>query len=161
LIAAGALTATAGTANGLIFCSGQLPMAAALDRIAPRFLALTDRGGAPYVALLVSASLASLLLLANYSRGLIGAFTFLIMLSTLGTLVPFLLCSIAELRQSWRSARGWAGVAMLAALFSVFAILGSGLEAFAWGVALFLSGVPVFFLVRQKHRAPAAAAPPI
>jgi APA family basic amino acid/polyamine antiporter len=89
-------------------------------------------------------------LVANYSRGLIGAFTFLILLSTLGTLVPYLLCAIAELRHSWRSARGWAGVALLAGFYAIFAILGSGLEALLWGAALFASGVPIYFLVRQK-----------
>lgn len=153
VIAAGALIATAGTANGLIFCSGQLPMAAALDKLAPRFLSVTDKGGAPYAALLLSSALTSLLLIANYSRGLIGAFTFLIMLSTLGTLVPYLASAIAELRQSWRSARAWAGIALLAALYSVFAILGSGLEALLWGAVLFASGVPIYFLARQKTRA--------
>lgn len=150
LIAAGALLSTAGAANGQIFCAGQLPMAAALDRLAPRILGVTDQGGAPYAALLLSATLTSLVLLANYSRGLIGAFTFLIVLSTLGTLVPYLLCAIAELRHSLRSARGWAGVALLAGLYSIFAILGSGLEALLWGAVLFGSGVPIYYLVRQK-----------
>lgn len=154
LIAAGALIATAGTANGLIFCSGQLPMAAALDGLAPRILGVTGKGGAPQVALLLSSVLTSLVLLANYSRGLLDAFTFLIMLSTLGTLVPYLLSAIGELRHSWRSARGWAGVALLAALYSIFAILGSGREALVWGAVLFASGVPIYFLVRQKDPAP-------
>jgi APA family basic amino acid/polyamine antiporter len=160
LIAAGALVATAGTANGLIFVAGQLPMAAALDNLAPRFLGLTDKGGAPYAALILSSVITSLLLVANYSRGLIGAFTFLIMLSTLGTLVPYLLSALAELRHSWRSARGWAGVALLAAMFSIFAIIGSGREALLWGVVLFASGVPLYYLVRQRKSAPAAAATP-
>lgn len=150
LIGAGALVATAGTANGLIFCGAQLPMAAALDRLAPLQLGRIGRGGSPYIALLVTAVLASALLLLNYSRGLVGAFTFLIMLSTLGTLVPYLLCAIAELRYSWRSARGWAATALAAALFSVFAIIGSGREALLWGAVLFASGVPVFYLLRSR-----------
>lgn len=150
MIAAGALIATAGTANGLIFCSGQLPMAAAIDKLAPRILSVTDRGGAPYVSLLLSSAVTSILLVANYSRGLVGAFTFLIMLSTLGTLVPYLLSALAEFRYSWRSARGWAGVALLAVAYSIFAILGSGLEPLVWGAVLFASGVPIYFLVRQK-----------
>jgi APA family basic amino acid/polyamine antiporter len=154
LIAAGALLSTAGAANGLIFCGGQLPMAAALDRLAPRVLGITGKGGAPHAALLLCAALASLVLVLNYSRGLIGAFTFLIVLSTLSTLVPYLLCAVAELRHSVRSARGWAGVALLAGLYSVFAILGSGIEALLWGAALFASGVPIYFLVRQKTPAP-------
>ena len=150
LIAAGALLSTAGAANGQIFCAGQLPMAAALDRLAPRILGRTDKGGAPYVSLILSSALTSLLLVTNYTRGLIGAFTFLILLSTLATLVPYLLCAIAELRYSLRSARGWAGVALLAGLYSIFAILGSGLEALLWGAVLFASGVPIYFLARQK-----------
>lgn len=157
LIAAGALVATAGTANGLIFVAGQLPMAAALDNLAPRFLALTDKGGAPYAALILSSAITSLLLVANYSRGLIAAFTFLIMLSTLGTLVPYLLSALAELRHSWRSARGWAGVAMLAAVFSIFAIIGSGREALVWGAVLFASGVPLYYMVRASKGAAASS----
>ncbi|HYD72435.1 MAG TPA: amino acid permease [Candidatus Binatia bacterium] len=153
IIAAGALLSTAGAANGLIFCGAQLPMAAALDRLAPRILGVTDKGGAPFVSLLLTSAIASVLLVTNYSRGLIGAFTFLIILSTLGTLLPYLLCAIAELRQSWRSARGWAGVALLAGLYSIFAILGSGAEALVWGAVLFGSGVPIYFLVRQKTTA--------
>lgn len=154
LVAAGALVATAGTANGLIFCSGQLPMAAALDNLAPRFLGLTDKGGAPYAALILSGVLTSVLLVANYSRGFVGAFTFLIMLSTLGTLVPYLLSAIAELRHSWRSARGWAGVALLAIAYSAFAIIGSGREALLWGAVLFASGVPVYYLLQRKPTRP-------
>lgn len=151
LIAAGALLSTAGAANGLIFCAGQLPMAAALDGLAPRIFGFTDRGGAPYAGLVLCAILASLLIVTNYSRGLIGAFTFLIMLSTLGTLVPYLLCAIAELRRSWRSARGWAGVALMAGAYAIFAILGAGVEALVWGGVLFASGVPVYYLIRQKN----------
>lgn len=159
LIAAGALISTAGTANGLIFCGAQLPMAAAIDRLAPAFLGRTDRGGAPYISLLITSALASALLALNYSRGLVGAFTFLIMLSTLGTLVPYLLSAIAELRHSWRSARGWAGVALAAALYCVFAIIGSGAEALLWGALLFASGVPIYYLVRARTP-PAAATRP-
>jgi APA family basic amino acid/polyamine antiporter len=159
-IACGALIATAGTANGLIFCAGQLPMAAALDKLAPRFLARTDKGGAPYAALLVSSALASILLVTNYSRGLIGAFTFLIVLSTLGTLVPYLLSAAAELRHSWRSARGWAGVALLAVMFSAFAIIGSGLEALIWGTLMFASGAPLYYLIRQRPTSQIAPSSP-
>jgi APA family basic amino acid/polyamine antiporter len=72
--------------------------------------------------------------------------------------VPYLLSAIAELRTSWRSARGWAGVALLAALFSVFAIIGSGVEVLLWGALLFASGVPLDYLFRQRA-APASPAP--
>jgi basic amino acid/polyamine antiporter, APA family len=153
-IAAGALIATAGSLNGNIFISGQLPMAIAIDKLAPAFFAKLSSGGSPYVSLLFASTLSSILLLANYSRGLIGAFTFLLMMSTLTTLAPLFASAAAELRFSWRSARGWAGVALLGALYALFAIIGSGLEVVAWGVALLIAGIPLYYFGR--HAAPLA-----
>lgn len=150
LVAAGALVATAGTLNGVILVCGQMPMAVALDGLAPRAMAAVDKGGAPYVALLSSAVLGSILLLANYSRGLIGAFTFLLMMSTVTILLPYLISALAELRHSWRSARAWALVAVLAGAYSLFAIVGSGLEAVGWGAVLTALGAPVYFLTRPR-----------
>jgi APA family basic amino acid/polyamine antiporter len=150
LIAAGALISTMGSANGNVFVSGQLPMAVALDKLAPRILGVTNRGGAPYVSLIISSTIASILLVTNYSRGLIGAFTFLLMVSTVATLLPYFFSAAAELRHSWRSARGWAGVALLAGLYTLFAIIGSGFEVLAWGTIMFLSGIPLYYLAREK-----------
>lgn len=158
LIAAGALAATAGSLNGCIFIAGQLPMAAALDRAAPRLFAARNRGDAPRAALLLSASLASVLLLANYSRGLMGAFTFLLMMATLAALAPLLISALAELRHSWRTARAWALVALVAAAYALFAILGSGLEVIAWGLVLLLAGAPVYWLQKRGALKPTALA---
>jgi APA family basic amino acid/polyamine antiporter len=156
LIAAGALAATAGSLNGCIFIAGQLPMAAALDRAAPSLFAARNAGGSPTAALLLSAALSSVLLLANYSRGLIGAFTFLLMMATVTALAPLLVSALAELRHSWKSARAWALVALLAAGYSLFAIIGSGLEVIAWGVVLVIAGLPVYWL-QKRTQAPALA----
>jgi APA family basic amino acid/polyamine antiporter len=150
LIGAGALVSTLGSLNGNIFVAGQLPMAVALDKLAPSFLAATNKGGAPYLSLIVAGSISSFLLVANYSRGLIGAFTFLVLLSTVATLLPYLISAVAELRHSWRSARGWAGVALLAGIYALFAMIGSGLEALAWGLVLFASGAPIYFVMRWR-----------
>jgi len=158
LIAAGALMATAGTLNGCIFIAGQLPMAVALDRLAPAALARRNRGSSPYVSLLIAATLSSLLLLTNYTRGLVGAFTFLAMMSTLATLAPLAVSMVAELRHSWRSARGWAGVALLAGLYSLFAIVGSGFEVIGWGLVLLIAGLPFYYLGRRRAATPAVGA---
>lgn len=157
LIGAGALIATAGTLNGMIFVCGQTPMAVALTGMAPRALALTNSGGAPQTALLASSLLGSALLVLNYSRGLVGAFTFLLMMSTATVLVPYLVSALAELRYSWKSARAWALIALLAAAYSLFAIIGSGLEVLAWGALLTLLGAPLYLLLRRGKRVAGAA----
>lgn len=156
LVGAGALIATAGSLNGIIFVAGQMPMAVALDRLAPRLLAKTNAGGAPQLSLLLASCLGSLLLVANYSRGMIGAFTFLLMMGTVTVLLPYLFSAAAELRTSWSSAKGWAAIAVLGGAFSLLAIIGSGLEVMGWGLVLMFVGVPVFYLGRQR-RAPARA----
>lgn len=149
LVAIGALIATAGALNGVIFLSGQLPMAVAIDRLAPKFFATQNKRGAPKYSLVISLVLGSLLLVANYSRGLVNAFTFLLLMSTLALLVPLLVSAVAELRHSWASARGWGIIALLGAVYSAFAIYGSGLEVLFWGMVLMIVGLPVFYLGRQ------------
>jgi APA family basic amino acid/polyamine antiporter len=157
LIAAGALVAIIGTLNGVLFCCGQLPMAVALDGLAPAALAKLNRGQSPYISLLLSAVLGSILLLANYTRGLVQAYTFLVTMATMVTLFPYLFSALAELKHSWRSARGWAIVALFASLYSLFAAFGSGWEALWQGALLTLVGVPVFYLGRQRKAALTAA----
>ena len=149
-IAIGALVATAGATNGCILLAGQMPLAVALDGLAPKFLARRNSGGAPVTALVLSSIIATVLLVFNYSDGLIAAFTFLISMSTLCLLLPYMLSSIAELRVSWRSAKGWAGVALLAIVYSAIAILGSGVQIILWGVVLFLLGLPIYYMSKSR-----------
>lgn len=150
LVAAGALVATAGSLNGTIFIAGQLPMAVAVDQLAPAWLARVNGGGSPHISLIVSSVLGSLLLIANYTRGLTAAFTFLLLMSTLANLVPYFASAAAELRHSWRSARGWAAVALSAGLFCILATLGAGIEAILWSAVLMAAGIPFYFLGRAK-----------
>jgi len=159
-IAAGALVATAGTLNGLIFACGQMPMAVAHDKLAPRWLAVTTKGGTPINALLLSSALASALLLLNYSRGLIGAFTFLLMMATALSLVYYIVVAVAELRYSAKSAHGWAAIAAIAIVYSLFAAFGSGLEVLFWGILLMAVGVPLYYLFRPRPGAIATPNPP-
>lgn len=153
LITLGALVAIIGSLNGNIFCTAQQSMAAALEGLAPRTLAKLNKGEAPWVSLVFSSILASALLLLNYSRGLVGAFTFLIMMTTATLLVGYLACAVAEIKHSWRSARGWAAVGVIAALYALFALFGAGQESLMWGAVLVVIGVPVFYLGRQRSLA--------
>ena len=150
LVAAGALMATAGALNGVIFVAGQIPMAVAVDGLAPRAFAQMNKGGSPAFALIVSAVLGSLLLAANYTRGLIGAFTFLLTMSILAQLVPMLVSSAAEFWRSRKASAGWATVALAAGIYTLVALFGSGWEAIVWGVVLILAGLPLYYFGRAR-----------
>ncbi|HVY84824.1 MAG TPA: amino acid permease [Caulobacterales bacterium] len=156
-IAIGAMIATAGTLNGIVFTSGQMLMAVAEDGKAPRWLATLNKGGAPYIAILISSIFGAILLLMNYSRGFIGAYTFLLMMATAVTLIYYFFSALAELKHSWRAAKGWTLLALFACLYALFAMVGSGLEVLFWGGVLMLAGVPLFFLFRSKKPASLAS----
>jgi len=79
-IAVGALIAIAGALNSIVLLSGQVPRATALDGLFPRRFEALNRRGAPTFSLVVSSILASVLIAMNYTRGLVSAFTTLIMI---------------------------------------------------------------------------------
>ncbi len=145
----GALISTAGSLNGNILVSGQMPMAVALDGLAPKAFAGRNAGHAPVFSLLVSSSLATLFLGFSFSDNFIGAFTFLISISTLCVLTPYGISALAELVHSWKSARGWALIALLTIAYTILAASGSGLAILLWGVLLFLIGIPLFLLGKR------------
>jgi len=158
LVALGALIATAGTLNGAIFASSQMPMAVAEDGKAPQWLGTLNAGGTPYGSVLVSSTLGVLLLLLNYSRGLLAAYTFLLKVATALCLVYYFVCGLAEIKHSWRAATGWTLVALLACSYSAFAMIGSRLEVLVWDGVLTAAGVPLYFVFRKRARsAPAVS----
>lgn len=144
LMGVGALISTAGALNGNIFVMGQMPMLVAADGLAPLAIAKRNKGGAPMVALMASSVFSAALLVLNFTDGLVGAFSFLISMSTLSILAPYGLSAMAEFKRSCRSAKGWAGVALLSVIYTLIAAAGSGWYVFFLGVGLFLLGILLF-----------------
>ncbi|XXK59828.1 amino acid permease [Porticoccaceae bacterium nBUS_09] len=144
LMGVGALISTAGALNGNIFVMGQMPMLVAADGLAPSVIAKKNKGGAPMVALMASSVFSAALLVLNFTDGLVGAFSFLISMSTLSILAPYGLSAMAEFKRSWLSAKGWAGVALLSVIYTLIAAAGSGWYVFFLGVGLFLLGILLF-----------------
>ena len=163
IIGAGATISCFGALNGWVLLTGQIPRAAALDGLLPaRFAHLSPRG-TPVVGIFLSAVLATILIAMNYTRGLVQAFTFLILLATLATLLPYVFTSMTglmmALRERSRSRIGGraaarslarAVVSVLAFGFSLWAVVGAGAETVFWGFLLLLAGVPVFAAMRWR-----------
>ena len=76
---------------------GQLPLAAARDRLFPSVFKIVSKKGIPVTGLIISGLLATLLVGINYTRGLVGMFAFIIMLATLSCLLPYFMSSLAEI----------------------------------------------------------------
>ncbi|MCR6495692.1 amino acid permease [Thermomonas sp. S9] len=148
-IAALAAVATLGAINGWVLVCAQLALAAADDGLFPRAFTRCDARGTPTFGLLVGSGLASVLVIASYSRGLVALFTFILLISTSAILLPYAASSAAWLR---RGAGGGRIVAALALLYSLYALSGAGAEALAWGAVLLLAGVPVYAWVHRARR---------
>jgi APA family basic amino acid/polyamine antiporter len=163
-----------GALNGWILLQGQLPLAAALDGLLPGVFRRVSRRGTPVAGLVISSVLVTVFVGANYTRGLVQEFTFVILVSTLATLVPYLFSSLALVRMARREAVGrqpsavgrqlsavsrqpsavgaaagrWRAGAVLVPLlafgYSLWAVIGTGVETILWGLALFAAGVPAY-----------------
>jgi APA family basic amino acid/polyamine antiporter len=146
-----------GALNGWILLASQIPLAASRDGLFPQAFSRVSERGVPTVGLVVSGVLASLLLVFNYTRGLVEMFTFIILLATLNTLIPYALCSLAYFVMPRRPDEpaspdrtvGHALIAVAAFLYSAWAILGAGKDAVYWGSLLLLAGIPVFVWLKR------------
>ena len=135
-----------GALNSSVMAAAQVALAAADDRLLPAFFARKDARGTLTPSILLVGALATALVAANFSRSLVQLFTFVILLSTAATLVPYIASSAAWLRHG----QGSKSVALLALAFSLYALIGTGKDALLWGGVLLLAGLPVYAWMRRK-----------
>jgi APA family basic amino acid/polyamine antiporter len=152
-VAVGAAISCFGALNGWMLMAAQLPMAVAADGLFPSVFARVGARGAPNRGLVIAGVLASALVAMNYSRGLVELFTFVILLCTLATLIPYVFCSLAVwLLPGHAPPRGAAAaVSALAFLYAMLAIGGAGAETVFYGFLLLLGGLPVYVWVRRTQ----------
>ncbi|MGI9264134.1 MAG: amino acid permease, partial [Gammaproteobacteria bacterium] len=159
-VAIGAAISCFGALNGWILLTAKVPMAAAQDRLFPDVFGRVSKSGMPVTGLIISGVLATALVATNYTRGLVGLFTFAILLSTLTVLVPYAFSAAAELwllrrerAKTGVSQRGAVIIAVLAFIYSFWAMAGSGEEVVYYGFLLLVSGVPVYVWLRSTQDA--------
>lgn len=154
LVAGGAVISTFGALNGWIVMQGQIPYAVANDKLFPKIFAKENSKGAPVVGILVSSVLVSILMSMNFSKSLADTYTFIILLSTLTTLVPYLFSIIAFIIMGAKK-NNLNGtkytVAALAFMYSMWAVIGSGEETVYWGFVLLMAGLPFYAFIRIKR----------
>ncbi len=157
-VAAGALISTFGALNGWILLQGQMPYSASKDRLFPKIFKRVNSKGAPAFGIAISSLLVSALMMTNFTRGLNETFTFLVLLSTVAALIPFAFAAASYgvlLLQNklWkRDSVSKVVLALLAFLFTLWAIAGSGEEAVYWGLIAILAGIPFYVWMKRADQ---------
>jgi basic amino acid/polyamine antiporter, APA family len=159
LVAIGAAISCFGALNGWILLQGQLPMAAARDNIFPAGFKKISKKGIPLIGLIIASVLASILVSMNYSQGLVKMFSFIIMLSTLTCLVPYVFSSLVELILYLRNKINYQKkqlhiaifISIPAFLYSLWSISGLGFEVIFWGIILLISGIPIYIFMSLNN----------
>ncbi|MBS0382525.1 MAG: amino acid permease [Proteobacteria bacterium] len=154
LIAGAAAISCFGALNGWTLIAGQFPQAVARDGLFPRIFARESTRGTPIPALIIAGLVNSAMVLMNYSHGLVAMFTFMVLLTAMGSVVSYLFCAMADIVLAQRNGTPmpWRNLVLACAAFafSVWATIGAGQEAVYWNFVLLILGVPLY--VWQIHR---------
>ena len=151
IISIGALISTLGSLNANTLTAGNLSLAAARDGLLPSKFVMLSRNGTPIFTYLLTGAFVSILLILNYTKGIVNAFVFMAMLSTLSTLIAYAFCAIAEFKFSRVDEKNLQrNNAVLIScgtfLYAFFAIWGAGIEMIIYSIILILIGTPIYLL---------------
>ncbi len=158
-ITVGALVSTLGAANCSVLLSGQTPMAASFDGLFPKVFGKVSKSGTPSFSLIVGGVLAGILMIMNYTKGFVEAFTFMILLSTLAVVIAYAFCAMADflfaIRENKAGAKalGKVVISLGAFGFSMWLTVGSGQESVYYAFLLLMAGLPFYVFLAGKAKA--------
>jgi APA family basic amino acid/polyamine antiporter len=156
-VSAGVAIAAFGALNGWILIQGQIPAAIAKDKLFPAVFAKENNKGIPAMGIVISSVLVSILMMMNYTKGLVEQFKFLILMSTFTVLFPYLLSAAGYIiiRANQNVKGKWIQATLLglfAFLFSLWAIAGAGQEIVYWGFIFLIAGTPFYVWITSNNK---------
>ncbi|MGL4762309.1 MAG: APC family permease [Sarcina sp.] len=148
-----------GTSLGWLLSTARVSFAAGEDGVFPKaFSKIHPKHGTPYVSLIISSVMVNIILIMNFTEGLSGAYSFIVLLATLSYLPVYGFTAIAEIilmskgkrRASVKNYTLLVIRAMIAFAFAVWGIISSGPETVMYGFILVMLAVPVYAYMRIK-----------
>ena len=146
-----------GALNGWTLLMGQVPMAAAHDRLFPPLFGRLSPRGVPAFGIIVSAGFATLLVLSQVAGppGFSEVYTLIVGLSTMAAVIPYAFCALATGLVAAYAAGGGpvprlTVVEVIAFIFAVFTLYGCGAQAVLVGLIMLVLGIPVYVWQRRR-----------
>jgi len=140
-----------GSIFGWLISQSETPKYAAQEGLLPQFFAETNKNGVPMKSLVFTGCLMSLAILLTASPNLAEQFQIVILMSAFGTLMPYIYSIIAfpiiMIQQKLNKGREYTFyivMTVIAFIYSLFAILGSGMNTIYYGVILMIVTIPPY-----------------
>lgn len=157
LIAGGAVISCFGALNGWILLQGQVPMAAAQDKLFPKIFAKCNKHDVPAAGLIISSALTTVLLILISSFKLIEQFQLLILIASVTSLSSYFYTAVSEMiilpKQSnivpWKKCFHLI-IAFLAAIYSFWTMFGAGRDIIFYVAMLIFTSFPMYGLLKYK-----------
>lgn len=156
-ITIGAIVSSIGTLNGLILVQAQIPYAAAKDKLFPESFAKTTRSGEPIVAHIVSSLLITTLLIMGFNDNLVDKYTYIIIFSSLTTLITYLFSVMSEImfylqnKEIKKLPKMHVLNAIMAFVYIIWALYGAGATQVYAGCLLFFISTPLYAYLKYKN----------
>ena len=155
VISIAVLVSSIGALNGWTLLMGQVPMAAARDGLFPPLFARLSKRGVPAWGMIISAAFATILVLVQAlgSDGFAAVYRLMVGLSTMAAVVPYAFCALAGTLVAGAT-RGRmpkvSTIELIAFVFAIFTLYGSGAEPVLYGLVLLMLGIPVYVWQRRN-----------
>ena len=102
----------------------------------------------------VSSALASIVVYANYSRGLAELFKFMVLVTTSTAIIFYIVGALAALKLeregAIKASPAFVTLTILGFLYSCWAFYGAGLDASLWSIGLTAAGLPIYLAMRRS-----------
>lgn len=150
-----------GTTIGWLLSTARVSYAAGKDGVFPKsFGKLHPKYETPVNSLIIGSVLVNVLLIMNYQKSMVSAFTFITILATLAFLPVYLLTAAAEMMLIFKDEKEITVsffikksiIPLLAFAYALWTIYGSGAETVMWGFILMLLGIPFYIYNHHKNK---------
>lgn len=156
-VAIGVIISGLGVMNGWILITGQVPMATAKDGLFPKIFKKTNKKDAPVFGLIIGGILSSVVMLMNYSKGLVEQFQFIVEITVFSVLVPYVFVAAAfalvmiERKFNTDSRMKTFVLSGLGFAYAIWALFGSGETTVFYGFLLMLLGIPFYVIMKMNQ----------
>jgi APA family basic amino acid/polyamine antiporter len=141
-----------GTLNAWVLAGGQIALGCSNDKLFPKLLGKTNKHGAPYIALIISAFISIILLYLVKEEGFKDQLAYLIEVSVVVFLYTYLICCVCYVivlyKEKAKLVRYY--IAFIGLVFCSGIILFTPVKILLSAFAFVLSGLPIYFYKKYK-----------